>query len=352
MNRSLLAATVLGISLTACGGGGGGGGGGAPPVTGTINLSGRITFDHPSINVGSQTLNFTTLDRRPARGVVVEILRSSDSSVLVATTTDSNGDYAASFASTSYRVRAKAQMQRAGAGSFDFRVVNNTAGNALYVLDSSIITPTTSAVVTNLNAATGWGGASYTGTRAAAPFALMDMIWRAKELILAAEPTLNFPALNLHWSATNRAGGCNGQPNPATGEIGTSFYLDGTIPAGGVCPSVPPGIYILGDASGNMDDDTDEFDPSVIAHELGHYYEDKFSRSDSMGGPHGLDSKLDLRIAFSEGFGNAFPGVRAQQLLLSRYLWRLRQPVVLLRHGGRWQPAVCFPKRDTSPKPR
>jgi len=52
--------------------------------------------------------------------------------------------------------------------------------------------------------------------------------------------------------------------------------------------------------------DTDEFDQFVLAHEFGHYVENNFSRADSIGGDHSLGEKLDLRVAMSEGWGNAF----------------------------------------------
>ena len=80
------------------------------------------------------------------------------------------------------------------------------------------------------------------------------------------------------------------------------------IPASANCPSTPPGIYVLGDANGTSNDDTDEFDSSVIAHEFGHYFQDAFSRDDSMGGPHSLLAYHDPALAFSEGWGNAFQG--------------------------------------------
>jgi hypothetical protein len=44
----------------------------------------------------------------------------------------------------------------------------------------------------------------------------------------------------------------------------------------------------------------------VIAHEFGHYFEDRFARSDSIGGDHGANDRLDLRLAFGEGWGNAY----------------------------------------------
>ncbi|MEZ5459313.1 MAG: hypothetical protein R3E65_08385 [Steroidobacteraceae bacterium] len=54
----------------------------------------------------------------------------------------------------------------------------------------------------------------------------------------------------------------------ARGEIGTTFFTPGT----------PDRIFVLGRA----DIDTDEFDQHVIAHEWGHYYQDNFSRDDSL----------------------------------------------------------------------
>jgi hypothetical protein len=62
------------------------------------------------------------------------------------------------------------------------------------------------------------------------------------------------------------------------------------------------GILLLGAAN----QDTDEYDRHVIAHELGHYLEHRFSRSDSIGGPHALTDQLDMRLAFGEAWGSAF----------------------------------------------
>lgn len=54
--------------------------------------------------------------------------------------------------------------------------------------------------------------------------------------------------------------------------------------------------------------DTDEYDDDVLYHEFGHYFLDTLSRDDSMGGCHLLSSRdLDLRLAWSEGFGDFFP---------------------------------------------
>ncbi len=58
--------------------------------------------------------------------------------------------------------------------------------------------------------------------------------------------------------------------------------------------------------SAEVTEDTDEFDQHVIAHEFGHYIEANFSRADNIGGAHGIGDKLDIRVAFGEGFGYAF----------------------------------------------
>ena len=322
--RALLAATAA-LLVASCGGGEGGGGGVTPPppppppppVTGNVTISGQVTFERPSYTANN-TLDFANLQRRPVRGATVEILRDSDGTVLATTTTsETDGRYSATIPANTFRVRVKAQLQRAGAGGYDFEVRNNTAANALYTLDSSTVSPTANSVSVNLNAPTGFstGSGRYTGTRAAAPFAILAMFWEAKLLLQGTEPGLTLPSIEIYWSTQNRAGDCNGQPNPTTGEIGTTFFLPSTIPATAGCPATQPGIYVLGDASGNSDDDTDEFDSSVIAHEFGHYYEDAFSRADSMGGPHQLDLRHDLRLAMSEGWGNAFQGFVLQSRL-------------------------------------
>ncbi len=310
----LWGATVL---LAACGGGGGGGGGGAPGgnppgAPGPVAVSGRITFERPSRNA-DHTLNFQLTEREPARGIVVELRAATDGRVLATATTDADGDYAADIAGTSFTVRARAELRRAGSGGFGFTVRDNTADRALYTLDSAVVTPAGSAVTVDLHAPTGWDGAGYGATRAAAPFAILATIWRGVTLLQQTEPGLTLPAFDLYWSPRNRgeepAGECAGRVDPPSGRLGSTFFNATSEPASQGCAAVPAGIYLLGDADGTLDDDADEFDESVIAHELGHYYEALLARSDSVGGPHTLLSVLDPRVALSEGFGNAFQGL-------------------------------------------
>lgn len=301
--RRLLVMGVL-LVLAACGGGGGGGGGSDDGATTTV--SGKITFDRVPVDQNGR-LDFNAVTQADARQIVVEAISASNSAVLATTTTDTSGNYSLTVpTNTNMFIRAKAQMTKAGSGAtWSFSVKNNTNGNALYVLDGSTFSSGSSGETRDLNAASGWnsGSGSYTGTRAAAPFAILDTIFRAKEMLIGAQDSLAFPALDFYWSPNNignTPGYC-----PSDGRISTTSYVSGNTTDNDCGPgnTTLAGIYVLGSVSGN---DTDEFDQHVIAHEFGHYVEDKFSRSDSIGGNHGPGNFLDSRVAFGEGWGNAF----------------------------------------------
>ena len=310
---AVVAIAGSGSLLAACGGGGGGGGGGLGGGgngggSGTVTVSGRITFDRLAFQTTANTgLNAAAPVVSPAREVVVEAVIGG--AAVATTTTDSNGNYSFSVpASSTAFIRARAQMMKAGsAPTWNFTVRNNANSDAVYALQGDSFNTGTTALTRNLNAPSGWGGSSYTGTRAAAPFAILDTIYRAKQLILGASASATFPDLNLYWSITNKNAGdpfC-----PDTGNIGTSFYTAGgdtenCVPS---APApLPAGIYILGFFSSGGSGDTDEFDAHVIAHEFGHYFEAQFGRSDSIGGIHGGGDRLDSRVAFGEGWGNAY----------------------------------------------
>lgn len=294
----------LAALLVGCGGGGGGGNNNPPPGS-TVTVSGKITFDRiPFRSTPGSGLNAGAPVESPARQVVVEVLNASNA-VLASTVTNATGDYSLAVPTqTTVFVRAKAQMVKSDAApTWSFSVRNNANSDALYVLDGSNFNSGTANSTRNLRATSGWGGSSYTGTRAAAPFAILDSVYQAKELILTASASSVFPALDLFWSSANRTSITDFCPD--TGDIGTSFYITGGPDECTPVGQVAAGIYILGDFQGG-NGDTDEFDQHVIAHEFGHYIEDKFSRSDSIGGSHAGGQRLDLRLAFGEGWGNAY----------------------------------------------
>lgn len=285
--------TLVLAALSACGGGGGGGGSSPPPSS--VTVSGRVTFERVPFS-GSSGLSYNSTVTSPAREVVVQLV-SSAGTVLATTSTDSDGRYSFSSApNTSVFVRARAESQK-GSPGWQIGIYNNTNSNALYVLDTAQFSTGTANVTKNLLATTGWTGSSYGGVRAAAPFAILDTLLSAVQFVRTnGSASVDLPDLQVFWSTLNVADPHGVNWDPANGQILSTQYLNSSL------DGWPPGIYLVGLA----DDDTDEFDQHVIAHEFNHFLEDVISRSDSFGGSHGPDEQHDMRLAFSEGFATAF----------------------------------------------
>lgn len=294
----LVACIAAAVLLTACGGGGGGGGGGgtlpflpvAPP-TSPVTLSGTATYE--SVPNTSGALQYANISVKPVRGAYVEVL-DAGGNPLATTSTDDSGGYAVSVpGNTSVIVRVRAQLTRPGPGAnWDVTVRDNTRSSAIYSMQSSAFSTGTAAPTRDLRAASGWGGSSYTGERVSGPFAVMDTVYTAMQKVLSVAPATAFPPLKVFWSVNNT----KFSGDIAQGQIGTTFFLARDSGAE---------IYVLGKA----DLDTDEFDAPVIAHEWGHYYQASFSRDDSTGGAHSTSDLVDRRLAFSEGWGNAWSGI-------------------------------------------
>jgi hypothetical protein len=287
------AATTLAVLLLA--GCHHGGGDNSPPPTGpAVTVNGTVTFDLvPTANIGGVwQLDYANTRSAPARGVVIRVI--SGSNLLASTTTDDTGAYSISVPSNgNVFVRARAEMNRVGSPGWRVGVLDNTQGDGLYVLDSDTFLLGAGGATENLHAASGWGGSSYTSERAAAPFAILDTVYDAMQFVLASEPGLAFPVLRIHWSNNNvPTVGADG-PIASTGQIGSSFYFSGGD------------IYLLG----KQDNNTDEYDRSVISRVWGQYLADAFGRDDSGAGPHAPGDQLDLRSAFREGWGNAIAAI-------------------------------------------
>ena len=217
--------------------GGGGSGGGSPS---SVTISGKATYERvpfsSNVNLG---LSYANTSAQPIREAIVELIQSGGGT-LATTTTDSNGNYALTApANTSVFVRVQAQLRKTTTPARSIRVLNNTNGNALYVLDSAAFNSGTTNQTKNLLAGSGWGGTSYTGTRSAAPFAILDTLLAAADFVVDnGNATLDLPGLDVFWSPQN-----NSSPGDvALGQIESTLYI--TASTGG--PAA--GIYVLGDA--------------------------------------------------------------------------------------------------------
>ncbi len=271
----------------------------------SVSISGRLFYEFvpPSVSGTRCTgLNFSATESRPIRGATVQLIDAGNN-VLAATTAADDGSYAFTDvdAGIDVRVRARAELKKTGAPSWDVEVRDNVdtsltppplASRPLYVVQwGAFNTGTTDTTDADFTAETGWNGASYTGVRAAAPFAILDTIYTGMQLILSVDPGAALPPLDAFWSVNNT------RVSPTDiddGELSSSFY-SGRNKA----------LFLLGNAS----IDTEEFDEHVVMHEWGHYFEDNFSRSDSIGGSHFLGESLDARLAFGEGFGHAIAAI-------------------------------------------
>ena len=280
------------LVLTACSGGGGDGGGSPATVT----ISGRVTYDRVPFGTALDAgLNYPATSQQPVREAVVQFVAGIGGGVVASGATDSNGNYTLTVpANSSGFVRVRAQSVRTATPARDIEVRNNTgSGLPVYVLDGSVFSAGTENVTRNLHAASGWGGSSYTGVRAAAPFAILDsMVSTVNFLLDEGSATTNLPPLDVYWSTLN---------TPVDGDV-TLGQIDTTSYFSASEFGPPAGIYVLGDEN----TDTDEYDQHVMVHEFQHFLEDSIMRSESPAGPHSINERLDLRLAFSEGFANAF----------------------------------------------
>jgi len=254
-------------------------------MPGVITVGGKVTYDFVPHNDNQFGLNYSATTVNAGRGLVIELL-DSNNLILATTNSDNLGNYNFSVENNKLvKVRVKAQLLRTQLPSWNFKVTDNTNSNSIYAMDGNLVAVSDATAVRNLHAPSGWTGTGYTQSRVAAPFAILDSVLLGVEKVVAAGNSGDFPPLELRWSINNKA--ADGELD--LGEIGTSFYSGSAI-------------YILGDEN----NDTDEYDRHVILHEWGHYLESEFARSDSIGGDHVYGDKLDMRVAMSEGFANAF----------------------------------------------
>ena len=267
-----------------------------------VTVAGIVSFEFALPNANCRGLNLDNPETRPIRGATVQLFDSSNA-LLGSTVSGPDGSY--SFANIDANqdvyVRVRAELKSSGPAIWDVEVRDNVdmsgsppplASRPLYVVDfATFNTGAANSPDADFTATTGWNGSAYTGPRQAAPFAILDAIMDGMEMITAVDPTANFSPLDAFWSVNNTL---TSPTDIDAGELGSSFY------SGGI-----DSLFLLGDSG----TDTEEFDDHVSMHEWGHYFEDNFSRSDSIGGSHTIGETLDPRLAFGEGFATALAAI-------------------------------------------
>ncbi|NOZ90233.1 MAG: hypothetical protein GXO60_02985 [Epsilonproteobacteria bacterium] len=255
-----------------------------------VKISGQVTYDRVPSAIsygGIAKLDYEHTKKVSSKYIVVKAI-DKDGKIIAQTTTDKDGKYSLYVpANIDVKIRAYARMYKKD--FWDVSVVDNTNLKSLYVIEGEYHNTTNKHNIRDLHASSGWDGEGYSGTRNAAPFAILDSINQAMDKIRNADKKAKFPQLTVNWSINNVAAA----GDVDSGQIITSNY-DGARQ-----------LWILGDANS----DTDEYDDHIIIHEWGHYFEDQFSRADNIGGSHSPGEALDIRVAFGEGWGNAFSGI-------------------------------------------
>ncbi len=254
-------------------------------------IIGTVTYDRVPVEIdplGSVRLNYPKTYSATGKHLLVKAI-DENGQVIAKTTTNNKGEYTLYVPeNTPVKIRVYARMFKEDV--WDVLVVDNTNLKSIYVLEGSLHDSAEGTTRRDLHAASGWDGTSYSKPRDAAPFAILDSINTIMQKVVQANPNIVFPQLTINWSINN----VSVPGDTSLGQIGTSSYTadDGNM-------------WIVGDANS----DTDEYDDHIIIHEWAHFFEDKFSRSDSIGGGHSAGDALDIRVAFGEGFGNAMSAI-------------------------------------------
>lgn len=253
------------------------------PNSGQSNLtfSGTVQYEDRPYDMEGFTGDTEFL---PVRGTVVNLVAIDGFATIATGETDNNGDFSFSGIDNSGRrggiyIEVVSKTEPDNPTRIEIR--NNPDEEALLSLISSGFDDSGGTAFTNLEVTatvdSGVGGL----------FNILDVFAMSSELIqqeggLCKPPATDAcvpPLLVAYW-----------EPGTAEG----TFY-DDQVDA----------IFILG--GGDSEGDHDEYDDSVIAHEYGHFAVRHFSIDDSPGGAHFItDNKQDIRLSWSEGWGNFF----------------------------------------------
>mgnify|MGYP001578013141 CR=1 FL=1 len=304
-----IACLVLLIMPLACAKSGGDSGASSSGGNTTLpnTITGNVKYRHVQMNTTTY-LNLTSpteVDRNVRQAVVQIVDPSASDALLGEGNTDNSGNYSVNYsnpAGANVKVRVLARIY-ANSKNSNFAATDSTNNILVTVKDNTSSGAVYSVVSANIPKGTASQNLTATGTydaartsSAAGPFSVLDAALNAYTYLKGADSGVTFTTLNIYWSVNNVAT----SGDKTTGQIATSHWGDDPIVGGGAKE-----MFILGKAY----NDTDEYDVPVLGHEFGHYVESTLFRSDSIGGHHTFSSYVDPRVAFGEGFGNAFGAI-------------------------------------------
>lgn len=254
----------------------------------TVTLSGTLNYEDKVYGRGGFNGD---IDQKAIRYASVEVVDSSTAVVLANGSSDKNGDYNIAFnlmSSSTLYLRVLSETSSPDSQALQVRTLTNN----IYAIGG---------VDMNVNPGEDvYSNMTIPVSKNAGAFNILDAFVSGGEFINAL--SLSFPPLlKAYWLSGNDYYG--------TYFCRASDKIPGCING--------EGIYLVGGKGSGLGDH-DEYDDDVIWHEYGHFVADKYSRDDSPGGVHFLSNNdLDLRLAWSEGWGDFFPSALKEWLLAS-----------------------------------
>lgn len=247
-----------------------------PAVSSPLTVTGTVRYEDKQYGVVNGNAGFTgATSYKAVRFAEVQAVDALSGVVLVSGTTDANGLYSLTLPSSATIYIRVISVATSPISAITPLVHVKDTSNTLYAVAGPDIV-VSGAVMNNI---------------------LIQSI----NLAVGA-----FNILDVYTSGAQFVQSLSGSYPPAV----TAFWKGGNPYGTYFCTVVDPscifgeGIYVL-----NYSGDTDEFDDDVLWHEYGHFIAAKYSKDDSPGGVHYLGSNdLDLRLSWSEGWGDFFPG--------------------------------------------
>ncbi|HLU46949.1 MAG TPA: hypothetical protein VK116_02655 [Planctomycetota bacterium] len=213
--------------------------------------------------------------RRPARHVRVDVLRA-DGKLIATTVTDAEGRYGVAGAMPEgYRVLAFAESPADVEPFIPVRVLDRSGS------DYAVSSQPQSRVREGDKSVVDLVASVDSSNRVAGAFNIVDAMQTSAKIWVAKTGIRPAPAI-VRWQS-------GGTEQPGT------FFQRGTNEI-----SITGGLGSVQDST-----DTDEFDDAVISHEYWHFLQSNHAFSSSPGGPHSTEPIVPL-LAFEEAFGDWF----------------------------------------------
>jgi len=229
-----------------------------------VVASGDVTWEDIVVTADG----YGARNTRPARQVPVELVRASDDLVLASGRTDEQGHYLLMALNRGTpEVYLRALTRWSGDNRASVQVTDHGRSPRVYAQASAPVAPGHGGdLALDLHVAADEG--------VAGAFNIVDVVTDGVHALHAHLPPPNWDALSVRWA-----------PGVAL-----------------ACGSCFSGREIF---LGGGEEDPDEFDDSIILHELGHFVASQISRDDSPGGAHD-GTRADPRLAWSEGWATFF----------------------------------------------